>query len=207
MSAPVNSVLLLCWRDIGHPQGGGSETYLQRIGAHLAASGVHVTLRTARSDGSAPREIVDGVEVQRRGGPYSVYVRAGLAMVAARVGLGPLRHVRPDVVVDLAAGGLQALTSSLSDFVAQTGKLQRASFDSEALQLGARRAASEDLTSPSSAALWDGSLVAPSGLDGAVVLLVIDRDPSSWAATVGAAKLREAGASIVLPLLLRRAAS
>ena len=28
----VRSVLLLCWRDTGHPQGGGSETYLQRIG-------------------------------------------------------------------------------------------------------------------------------------------------------------------------------
>ena len=24
---PVRSVLLLCWRDTGHPQGGGSETY------------------------------------------------------------------------------------------------------------------------------------------------------------------------------------
>lgn len=104
MSAPLNSVLLLCWRDTGHPQGGGSETYLQRIGAHLARSGVHVTLRTARYHGSAPREVVDGVEIQRRGGPYSVYVRAGLAMVAARVGLGPLRHVRPDVVVDTQNG-------------------------------------------------------------------------------------------------------
>lgn len=30
---------MLCWRDTGHPQGGGSETYLQRIGAELAASG------------------------------------------------------------------------------------------------------------------------------------------------------------------------
>ena len=47
MSArPVRSVLLLCWRDTGHPQGGGSETYLQRIGAQLAASGIDVTLRT-----------------------------------------------------------------------------------------------------------------------------------------------------------------
>ncbi|MEH3141053.1 MAG: glycosyltransferase family 4 protein [Mycobacterium kyogaense] len=104
MSAPVNSVLLLCWRDTGHPQGGGSETYLQRIGAHLAQSGVRVTLRTARYDGSAAREVVDGVEIQRRGGPYSVYVRAGLAMVAARVGLGPLRGARPDVVVDTQNG-------------------------------------------------------------------------------------------------------
>jgi glycosyltransferase involved in cell wall biosynthesis len=96
----LRSVLLLCWRDTGHPQGGGSETYVQRIGAQLAASGVAVTLRTARYPGAARREIVDGVEVSRAGGRYSVYVWALLAMAAARIGLGPLRRVRPDVVVD-----------------------------------------------------------------------------------------------------------
>ena len=52
---PVRSVLLLCWRDTGHPQGGGSETYLQRIGSQLAADGVAVTLRTARYPGARRR--------------------------------------------------------------------------------------------------------------------------------------------------------
>ena len=103
-SRPVRSALLLCWRDTGHPQGGGSETYLQRIGAQLAASGVEVTLRTARYPGSARREVVDGVMVSRGGGRHSVYVRAGLAMVASRLGLGPLRGVRPDVVIDSQNG-------------------------------------------------------------------------------------------------------
>ena len=104
MSGPVRSVLLLCWRDTGHPQGGGSETYLQRIGALLAASGVDVTLRTARYPGAARREVVDGVRISRAGGHYTVYIRAGLAMVAARLGLGPLRQVRPDVVIDSQNG-------------------------------------------------------------------------------------------------------
>jgi glycosyltransferase involved in cell wall biosynthesis len=101
---PVRSVLLLCWRDTGHPQGGGSETYLQRIGAQLADDGIDVTLRTARYEGAAPREVVDGVHISRGGGPYTVYIRAGLAMVAARFGLGPLRHSRPDVVIDSQNG-------------------------------------------------------------------------------------------------------
>jgi glycosyltransferase involved in cell wall biosynthesis len=100
----LRSVLLLCWRDTGHPQGGGSETYLQRIGAQLAASGVAVTLRTARYAGAARREVVDGVRISRAGGRYSVYVFALLAMAAARVGVGPLRGVRPDVVVDTQNG-------------------------------------------------------------------------------------------------------
>jgi glycosyltransferase involved in cell wall biosynthesis len=100
----VRSVLLLCWRDTGHPQGGGSETYLQRIGAQLAASGVEVTLRTARYPGAARREVLDGVHICRSGGPYSVYIWALLAMATARLRIGPLRGVRPDVVVDTQNG-------------------------------------------------------------------------------------------------------
>lgn len=100
----LRSVLLLCWRDTGHPQGGGSEAYLQRIGAQLAAGGVAVTLRTARYPGSARTEVVDGVRVSRRGGPYTVYLWALLAMTLARVGLGPLGRVRPDIVVDTQNG-------------------------------------------------------------------------------------------------------
>jgi glycosyltransferase involved in cell wall biosynthesis len=100
----VQRVLLLGWRDTGHPQGGGSEAYLQRIGAQLAASGLAVTMRTARYPGAARRDSLDGVTVSRGGGPYSVYVWAGLAMVAARVGLGPLRRARPDVIVDTQNG-------------------------------------------------------------------------------------------------------
>lgn len=101
---PIRSVLLLCWRDTGHPQGGGSETYLQRIGRQLAADGVNVTLRTARYRGAPRREVLDGVAVSRGGGHYTVYVRAGLAMLASRIGLGPLRGVRPDVVIDSQNG-------------------------------------------------------------------------------------------------------
>ncbi len=102
--ARVQSVLLLCWRDIGHPQGGGSETYLQRIGAQLAESGIRVTLRTARYPGAARREVLDGIQIQRAGGRYSVYVWALLAMAAARIGLGPLRDVHPSVIVDTQNG-------------------------------------------------------------------------------------------------------
>jgi glycosyltransferase involved in cell wall biosynthesis len=100
----LRSVLLLCWRDTGHPQGGGSETYLQRVGAQLAADGIKVTLRTARYRGAPRREVVDGVEISRAGGRYTVYIWALIAMAAARLNIGPLRHVRPDVVVDTQNG-------------------------------------------------------------------------------------------------------
>ncbi len=100
----VRSVLILCWRDTAHPQGGGSEAYLQRIGAQLARAGVSVTLRTARYPGAGRQGLVDGVRISRGGGPYSVYFSAFGAMLLAHVGLGPLRNVRPDVVIDTQNG-------------------------------------------------------------------------------------------------------
>jgi len=104
----LRSVLLLCWRDTGHPQGGGSETYLQRVGAQLAASGIVVTLRTARYPGAPRHEVLDGVRITRAGGRYSVYVWALLAMglheLGARLGIRPLRQARPDVIVDTQNG-------------------------------------------------------------------------------------------------------
>jgi glycosyltransferase involved in cell wall biosynthesis len=100
----VEAVLLLCWRDTGHPQGGGSEAYLERIGAQLVESGIRVTLRTARYPGSPRREVVDGVDISRGGGRYSVYIWAMVAMALSRIGLGPLRRARPDVVIDTQNG-------------------------------------------------------------------------------------------------------
>ncbi|CPZ15036.1 Putative glycosyl transferase [Mycobacteroides abscessus] len=86
---------MLCWRDTAHPQGGGSETYLQRIGAELAASGIKVTLRCAAYPGAPRREVVDGVHISRAGGRFTVYPRALLSLLASRLGLGALRDVRP----------------------------------------------------------------------------------------------------------------
>lgn len=100
-------VLLLCWRDTGHPEGGGSERYLERVAAHLAASGHRVCFRTAAYAGAPRRSVRDGVRFSRGGGHYGVYVRAALAMLAARAGLGPIARElggRPDAVVDTQNG-------------------------------------------------------------------------------------------------------
>src|SRR5688572_31773104 len=44
-----------------------------------------------RSSDLARNEVVDGVKINRAGGANSIYIWAGLAMVLARIGLGPLR--------------------------------------------------------------------------------------------------------------------
>lgn len=103
MSA-VREVLLLCWRDTGHPQGGGSERYLEEIGAVLAAQGVKVTLRTAGYPGAPKREHINGIDISRGGGRLTVYPRAWAAMWAGARGFGPLRGVQPDAVIDTQNG-------------------------------------------------------------------------------------------------------
>ncbi|MFE5287727.1 glycosyltransferase family 4 protein [Nocardia sp. NPDC056611] len=100
----MREVLLLCWRDTGHPQGGGSERYLEQVGAQLAARGVKVTLRTAGYPGAARRESVNGIEISRGGGRFTVYPRALAAIALGRVGLGPLQGLRPDAVIDTQNG-------------------------------------------------------------------------------------------------------
>src|SRR5690606_34263158 len=98
-SSTGREVLLLCWRDSGHPQGGGSERYLEQADAQLAARGVKVTLRTARYPGAARRERIDGIDISRGGGRYTDYPRALAALLLGRIGLGALRGDRPAAVL------------------------------------------------------------------------------------------------------------
>lgn len=100
----MREVLLLCWRDTGHPQGGGSERYLEQVGAELAARGIKVTLRTAGYPGAVRREQINGIDISRGGGRFSVYPRALAAIALGRIGLGPLRGIRPDAVIDTQNG-------------------------------------------------------------------------------------------------------
>jgi len=100
----VREVLLLCWRDSGHPQGGGSERYLEQVGARLAARGIKVTLRTASYPGAARRDRRGGIDISRGGGRLGVYPRALAALAAGRFGFGPLKDVRPDAIIDTQNG-------------------------------------------------------------------------------------------------------
>ncbi|MBV7296037.1 glycosyltransferase family 4 protein [Corynebacterium sp. TAE3-ERU12] len=100
-------VLLLCWRDTGHPEGGGSERYLEHVAVDLAAAGDTVVYRTAAYPGAPSAATAQGVHFSRAGGRMTVYPRAWLAMIAARFGRGPIGKAlggRPDVVLDTQNG-------------------------------------------------------------------------------------------------------
>jgi glycosyltransferase involved in cell wall biosynthesis len=92
MSRPT--VLLVNWRDTRHPEGGGSERYVERMAEGLARRGYRVTVQCAAHEHAPADEVVDGVRFRRRGGRFTVYAWA----------LAAIARSRPDVVVDVQNG-------------------------------------------------------------------------------------------------------
>ena len=90
-------VTFLTWRDPDHPDGGGSEVYVEQIARRLVARGHEVTVRSASYAGAPSRETVAGVVHRRSGGRLTVYLR-GLAHLLTREGRDR------DVVVDVING-------------------------------------------------------------------------------------------------------
>jgi glycosyltransferase involved in cell wall biosynthesis len=83
---PARDLLLLNWRDLTHPEGGGSELYVESVARRLASGGDRVTLFCA-DHGHAPRdEVKDGVRYVRRGRRHTVYLWAAVLMVLGRLG-------------------------------------------------------------------------------------------------------------------------
>lgn len=61
-------ILWCTWKDLAHPSAGGAERYTHAVASRLAARGHEVQLCTAGT-GPVTVEVVDGVEIRRRGGP------------------------------------------------------------------------------------------------------------------------------------------
>jgi glycosyltransferase involved in cell wall biosynthesis len=97
LPAGRGGVLFLNWRDTSHPEGGGSEVYVERVAAGLAALGRPVTLFCAAHPGAPATERAGDVLVVRRGSRLTVYLHAWWAHLTGR--LGP--H---EVVVDVQNG-------------------------------------------------------------------------------------------------------
>ncbi|AGF73589.1 glycosyltransferase family 4 protein [Corynebacterium halotolerans] len=95
-------ILLLCWRDSTHPQGGGSERYLERVGEYLASRGHEVVYRTAGHTDAPRRSYRNGVRYSRSGGKFTVYPKALAGILLGRLGIGTLGRL--DAVVDTQNG-------------------------------------------------------------------------------------------------------
>lgn len=96
VSAGQVEVVICNWRDLAHPEGGGSELYVEQVARGLAALGNTVTVLCAKVAGVPGDEVRDGVRYRRRGGRFTVYLHAAAALLT--------RRVRPDVIVDVQNG-------------------------------------------------------------------------------------------------------
>ena len=92
MSRPT--VLLVNWRDTRHPEGGGSERYVERMARRARAAWLRRDDPVRRAQNAPADEVVRGVRFRRRGGRLTVYPWAMLAIARSR----------PDVIVDVQNG-------------------------------------------------------------------------------------------------------
>ncbi|WP_329476961.1 DEAD/DEAH box helicase [Kribbella sp. NBC_01484] len=109
---------------------------------------------------------------------------------------------RPEVVVALPAAGHRQLTVAIAEHVAAVGRLDQAELTVD------RSGFTDDLSSAEEAKVWRDGLQVDGTTAQAVtartVLLLVDATSSQWPITVATAKLREAGAAAVLPLLIHK---
>lgn len=94
--AGISKLEIVAWRDLEHPEAGGSEIHAARVAERWAKAGLEVSLVASRAPGLAPRSWADCYEVRRPAGRYGVF-----PVVVAR---GLLRRARPDAVVEVWNG-------------------------------------------------------------------------------------------------------
>lgn len=69
-------ILIFNWRDTKHKYAGGAEVYIQELAKRWVANGNAVTLFCGNDNKHAHYEMIDGIEIYRRGGTYTVYIFA-----------------------------------------------------------------------------------------------------------------------------------
>jgi glycosyltransferase involved in cell wall biosynthesis len=90
-------VLVLNWRDVHHPEAGGSEVYVDNVARGLVARGATVTMVCPRYPGAPRREVLHGLEHRRFAGRLSIYLIVPLLLLIRRL-------PRPDLVVEVQNG-------------------------------------------------------------------------------------------------------
>lgn len=69
-------ILILNWRDTRHVFAGGAEKYLHEMGKRWVLKGFQVTMFCGNDGRCVERESIDGIQIFRKGGTYTVYLWA-----------------------------------------------------------------------------------------------------------------------------------
>ena len=90
-------ILVFNWRDITHPWAGGAELNIHEQAKRWVQAGCQVTLFCGAYEGHSRHANIDGIEIVRRGGRFTVYLWAAVYYLLYFRG-------KYDVVVDLENG-------------------------------------------------------------------------------------------------------
>lgn len=96
--AGIRSVEMLAWRDLEHPEAGGSEVHASRVAERWAAAGVDVTLIASRAPGAQISTREGDYRIERPAGRYAIFPVAAARAMARR------RSARPDATVEVWNG-------------------------------------------------------------------------------------------------------
>jgi glycosyltransferase involved in cell wall biosynthesis len=69
-------ILIFNWRDLAHPKAGGAEVYTHNIAVEFTKMGHTVTLFTSAVEDVPSSEVLDGIQIVRRGSHVGVYRQA-----------------------------------------------------------------------------------------------------------------------------------
>jgi len=90
-------IVVFSWKDMSHPWAGGSEVNIHEQAKRWVLDGHEVTMFTTRLKGMSRHDNIDGMEIYRAGGRFTIYLLAPLAYLL-------LLRNRADVVLDIING-------------------------------------------------------------------------------------------------------
>ena len=90
-------ILIFNWRDLSHVWSGGAELYIHKLARHWVKDGNQVTIFCGNDSKSPRNQSIDGIQIIRRGGSYTVYLWAFLYYILRFRG-------KFDVIIDCENG-------------------------------------------------------------------------------------------------------
>lgn len=171
---------------------GGSFGRRGRIGPDVKAEVGRVLIH---ADAPEWQEVLRAAQ----GGDAAAVGEIGDAAVATLSGWVRAAEIRPDSIVSLRLTGSE-LAEAVAAHLRAVGRRP-----GWVLPVSTGRTPDSDAPGVVEASYWRDHLGDPAeSVVGQVVLLVADASSSGWPLTIAAAKLREAGAAAVMPLLIHR---
>jgi glycosyltransferase involved in cell wall biosynthesis len=99
-------ILAVNWQDLTNPLAGGAEVHLEEILKRVVGWGHEVTLACSSYPGAVEREVIDGIEVRRKGGRHTFNYRSPIL----------IKHLLEEKPYDLIVEDINKIPSFLPIF-------------------------------------------------------------------------------------------